>query len=373
MKRLLTGIVLLFFGGTAALSQEELKLKFRSRALLDAAVSDYGKDNVQGYYRLEDFRIGFKATYGKYEMKADVGWSGDKMKIKDLLLNYHFGNGTLSLGNTYEPFSMDMLISTADLRLHQSASSVLAFTDGRKTGVTYHYRTEAYYLATGFYTCNDINNLGDGQKNAFVSTSRIAWRKMKEDNRLFHIGGAFSFRTKEVNKALPVKRMGSAGITSMFSNPLLEAEVSDMGTELKGVIEALYIAPRWMVQAEYYLNHLNRPFQGKAYRPHGGYIQGGFLLTGIGFGYDSDYGIPGRPVSPKAIELLARFNYTDLNDAHAGISGGEEKDLSLGVNFYLSRYIGMKLNGSYVWVGKHCNEFYQKDFFLGQIRLQYIF
>ena len=49
-----------------AQADEPLTVKFRSRALLDAAVSGYGKESVQGYYRLEDFRVGFKATYRQY-------------------------------------------------------------------------------------------------------------------------------------------------------------------------------------------------------------------------------------------------------------------------------------------------------------------
>ena len=53
-----------------AQADEPLTVKFRSRALLDAAVSSYGKESVQGYYRLEDFRVGFKATYRQYEMKG---------------------------------------------------------------------------------------------------------------------------------------------------------------------------------------------------------------------------------------------------------------------------------------------------------------
>lgn len=36
-----------------------LRIKFRARALLDAAISGYGKENVQGYYRLDDLRVGF--------------------------------------------------------------------------------------------------------------------------------------------------------------------------------------------------------------------------------------------------------------------------------------------------------------------------
>lgn len=127
-----------------------------------------------------------------------------------------------------------------------------------------------------------------------------------------------------------------------------------------------------MVQGEYFLNRLNRT-EREAYRPQGGYVQAGFLVRGRGFAYDDLYSIPGRPGSKQAIELTARFNYTNLNDGRAGIMGGRESDVSLGANFYLNEYLAVKLNGSYVLVGEHCNEFYKKNLFLGQLRVQYIF
>lgn len=357
---------------TAVSAADSLKVKFRSRALLDATASGYGKDDVQGYFRLEDFRVGFKANYGKYELKADIGLGGGKVAVKDLQFNYHFKNSVLSVGNGYEPFSMDMLISTADMRFNQSASSVLAFTNSRKLGVTFHYYNDHCYLATGVYTNNDINHLGSDKKNSLVSTSRAVWRKRKGHN-LLHVGGAFSFRTKDVNKDAPVGSLGSAGVTSMFGEDLLGAEIDHAGTELKGLVEVLYTSRKMLLQGEYFYDRMNRTGGLEAYRAHGGYVQGSWLLAGEGFEYDAMYGIPGRPVSDKAIELVARFNYANLNDGNSGISGGVEKDLSLGVNFYLNKYIGFKLSGSYVWVGDHCGSFYDKDFFLAQARLQYIF
>lgn len=67
------------------------------------------------------------------------------------------------------------------------------------------------------------------------------------------MGGAFSFRTKEVNtSASPEGSVSSDGVTALFSEPLLEASFPDMGTEVKGLVEALYMAPRFMVQAEYF-------------------------------------------------------------------------------------------------------------------------
>lgn len=353
---------------------DSLRVKFRSRALLDATASGYGKESVQGYSRLEDFRVGFKATYGNYELKADVGLGGGKVAIKDLLLNYHFKNSVLAFGNAYEPFSMDMLISTVDMRFNQSAASVLAFTNSRKLGLTYHYYTDNCYLATGIYSNNDINKLGTDKKNSIVSTTRAVWRRQdRERQRLIHVGGAFSYRTREVNKDTYTGSVSSAGVTSMFPVSQLGAEITDMGSEIKCLVEALYTSRKVLIQTEYFVDRMNRRDGKPAYTAHGGYVQGSCLIAGEGFEYDAMYGIPGRPSSEMSLELVARFNYTDMNDAGSNIFGGEEKDLSLGLNWYLNRYIGIKLNGSYVWTGSHCNSFYSKDFFLAQARIQYVF
>lgn len=167
--------------------------------------------------------------------------------------------------------------------------------------------------------------------------------------------------------------VSSDGVTSMFPSPLLEAEIDNMGTELKGLLEALYTSRKVLLQAESFVDRLNRSGGLRHYLAYGGYAQGSYLIVGEGFDYDEMYAIPGRPLSGKAVELVARFNYTNLNDGKSGIYGGEEKDLSLGVNWYLNKYLGMKFNGSYVWVGDHCDSFYDKNFFLFQARIQYIF
>lgn len=131
-------------------AQKPLNIKFRSRGLLDASISGYDNNETKSYFSLEDFRIGFKASYKKDEIKVDIGIDESKLKIKDLIYNRHFKKSTLSIGNMYEPFSMDMLISTADLRFHQSATSVQAFTNSRRFGTTY-IRQQLLFCHRSFY------------------------------------------------------------------------------------------------------------------------------------------------------------------------------------------------------------------------------
>lgn len=372
LRQLVVAAMLLF--GAAVSYGDSLKVKITSRALLDATASSYGKEDVEGYYSLEDFRLGLHARYGRYEFMSDLEFGRGDFSVMVLLLNYHFKNSVLSFGNGYEPFSLDMLISTIDLRFNQMAPSVTAFTNSPRLGFTYHYYNDNWYLATGLYTHNDMNKLGKDKKNAFISTSRAVWRKHDEDTGdLLHIGGAFSYRTKETNKDNPIGSISSFGVTSMFPESMYGATIDNMGSELKGQVEAVYASRKVLMQGEYFYDRMNRTGGKPAYNAHGGYIQGSYLIKGERFNYDSMYGVPGRPSSEKAIELVARFNYTDLNDDKSSIFGGEGKDLSVGVNFYLNKYVGVKFNGSYVWVGEGCNSFYDKDFFLAQARVQYVF
>ena len=108
-------IAVFFMGWPVVRANGPLQVKFRSRALLDATVSGYGKEKAQGYYRIEDFRAGFKATYGRFEIKADVGIGDRKLVFKDLVLGYRFKNGVLSFGNSYEPFSMDIRLTSVSI------------------------------------------------------------------------------------------------------------------------------------------------------------------------------------------------------------------------------------------------------------------
>ncbi len=354
-------------------AEEKVKLKFSSRGLLDITASNYGKDSYQAYFRIEDFRAGFKAKYKRCTLKADIGYGSGKFKIKDLMFIYHFKNNNIVLGNAYEPFSLDMIISTMDLRFNQSAGSVLAFTNSRRLGITYHHFNDYWYLATGLYTNNDVNSIGKNQKNSFISTSRINWRKHISKDELFHAGIAYSITTKEVNTKEPVTgSLVNPGITAMFDDNLQEALIPNMEEKMKGCFELLYMAPKWLIQSEYFIGHINRT-NAKSYHPHGGYVQGSYLVKGRGFVYEDDYDIPGHSQSDSSIELVLRFNYSNLNDSKSQVFGGEEKDLSLGINYYINKYFGIKANGSYVWVGEACKNLYQKNFFLPQIRCQYIF
>lgn len=367
--------IIIIFQGISSKAQDSMKLRFRSRALMDASISGYCNNETRTYYSFEDFRIGFKASYKKDEIKVDIGIDESKLKIKDFIYNRHFNNSILSIGNMYEPFSIDMLISTADLRFHQSAASVQAFTNSRRFGTTYHIFNNSYYFATGVFTNSNINNLKNNTDGTFILTSRGVWRKQYRPYKSFlHLGSAISLRSKLKNKKNPYNvTQESNGVTSLFDKPLLYTELTNARYEFKAMTELLYTSERFMIQSEYFIKLTRLNNDTPNYISHGGYIQGSILLIGKGFGYDSQYAIPEKPKDSESMELSIRANYTNMNNRKADIYGGEETDFSIGINYYFNNFFGIKLNCSYVHSGKYCNDFYRKDIIIPQARVQYKF
>ena len=83
------------------------------------------------------------------------------------------------------------------------------------------------------------------------------------------------------------------------------------------------------------------------YRPWGAYIQGGFLIKGNFFNYDEWDALPLTPKESKSLLLSGRINVTNLNDGP--VKGGMQQDITVGLNYYMNKFLILKLNGSVVW------------------------
>ena len=53
---------------------------------------------------------------------------------------------------------------------------------------------------------------------------------------------------------------------------------------------------------------------------------------------------------PKSWELVAAYNYTDMNDGD--ILGGKLSDWSLTMNYYINKYMIWRVSGHYVHAGE---------------------
>lgn len=176
---------------------DKLQYKVTGRMLMDGGVYLRNDNHFGNGTEFNDLRVGMRATYQRWDMKVEIGYVGSKVSIKDAFATYTSGKHIIQVGQFYEPFTMDMLCSTFDLRFHQSPGSVLAMTNSRRLGVAYTYNATHYYACGGLFTDNDISNLKNTSQGYAVD-GRFVYRPVNEAGKLLHLGIAAIYRTPMV-------------------------------------------------------------------------------------------------------------------------------------------------------------------------------
>ena len=353
---------------------DKLQYKVTGRMLMDGGVYLRNDNHFGNGTEFNDLRVGMKATYQRWDMKVEIGYVGSKVSIKDAFATYTSGKHIIQVGQFYEPFTMDMLCSTFDLRFHQSPGSVLAMTNSRRLGVAYTYNATHYYACGGLFTDNDISNLKNTSQGYAVD-GRFVYRPVNEAGKLLHLGIAAIYRTPDGalpdddNKNTFVYK--SAGVSTIDNRNLIYAEVDNARHQVKLGTELLIYYGKFFFQSEYIRTQVKRRNGLADYTGQGGYAQCSWLLIGDTYAYDAALACPSRPIG-RVLELCGRFNIVDMNDRTAEVLGGAQKDFSLGLNYYINKHIGIKVNYSYVISGKHIREISDKNFSVLQARFQFI-
>ena len=133
-------------------------------------------------------------------------------------------------------------------------------------------------------------------------------------------------------------------------------------------VEVIGIYRKWYLEGHYLMVHVNRAGVPN-YNGQGGYVQGGYMILGEKQNYNPITGMVANPV-PKSLEILCRYNRTNLNDA--GITGGKLSDISAGMNYFINKYIVARLNYVHVMTS-HDAPGGTDDFDLIQGRIQFSF
>lgn len=354
---------------------DQLQYKISGRMLMDGGVYLKNRGHFGNGTEFNDLRIGVKAAYQDWRMKLEMGYAGNKAAIKDAFATYSRMNHSFQIGQFYEPFSMEMLCSTFDLRFHQSPGAVLALTNSRRMGVAYTYNSKHYYLCGGLFTDNDLSNLKNVSQGYAVD-GRMVYRPLNEKGKLVHIGVAAIRRTPdgvspgdENEHTFTYK---SPGVSTIDNRSLLLANVDNAKSQLKIGTELLVYYRKFMLQSEYIRAHVKRQGGLNDYTAQGAYAQCSWLLLGQSYLYDEEAACPGRPEG-KSLELCTRFNYLTLNDRAAGVEGGMQKDFSIGLNYYVNKHMAFKLNYSYFVPGTHTKTLDNSNFSVLQGRFQFIF
>ncbi|MCX8064308.1 MAG: porin [Candidatus Hydrogenedentes bacterium] len=327
-----------------AFGEEEDGVQFR-RARIDFSGKIY--ENVQ--YRME------------FDFAGDRDLSG-KGKFTDVYITFvdfpYLGN--LQVGHYREPFGLERLTNNNYITFLERGLND-TFTPKRNVGFMAFdsvFDNRFIWQAGIFKETDDFPSDDDtNEDKGYSFTGRIVYLPLfKNDGKqLLHLGLAYSYRDYDGipfrYKTQPECALAYTYLDTdryegfRLSTDALVDDVNLVGSEL------LFIYGPWSLQGEYMTSFVDT-YLGGNQRFSGGYLYTSYFLTKETRAYNRDNGILSRirpinnfdPKSGKwgAWEVGLRYSWIDLNSEI--IRGGEERNWTLGLNWYLNPNTRLMLN-----------------------------
>jgi phosphate-selective porin OprO/OprP len=250
------------------------------------------------------------------------------------------------IGSFREPFSLARHTSSNDLGFLEWPLPVAAMAPGRNYGLMVRHREINPRLTWAASLTTNSTDTDDNQGNSKLTvTGRITGLPVYHDQgrRLIHLGLAYSLRSPEGDefryRARPEARFAPFFVdTGTFPAT---------GNSLVGLEFATVQGP-WWVQAEGIGSFVSAEDAGDPTFT-GAYVEAGWFFTGESRFYQTQDGTFGR-LQPNrlfrggnpfdldsnggALGVTLRYSQVDLSDG--AISGGELRNASLGLNWYLT-------------------------------------
>ena len=293
------------------------------------------KDSQDSEFRRARLFVSGKALDDwRYRFEYDFAANHD-FKIKSAWVGYNgFKPFTIRAGNILEPFSLEALTSSNNITFMERALPK-AFSPDYKVGALVNTYGENWSAAAGLFDGNIRNGSNDG----WGAAARVTAAPIRSKHRLLHLGAAVEYREPDtVNynsrpEANLADRLASTGT------------LSDVDKTISVGLESAAVYGPFSLQGEYMQVSVERNNQRSDPDFNGWYVFGSWFVTGEHRRYNSKKGTF-KQIRPKseygAWELAARYSAVDLEDKT--VTGGEENNLTLGVNWYLNRYIRFMAN-----------------------------
>lgn len=359
-------------------TDETLKISVGGRIYFDGAVFVDDDTDLGNGVTVPDIRIGVKADYKKWSMKVDMGFARSKVSAKDIFVQYNFKkNSYMRLGHYAEPFSIDAMESSGNIKFLTANTSSSAFAPGRKLGLQYIGWGDKFWASAGVFGDGAAMDGAEGD-DGYAGTARFVFNPLQSPGKILHIGLAGSARVADAAGYTdgiqnPKTIIYKAGFnTNVERRTAIGASVGGADYQAKYAVELIAAAGPVYLQSEYFHTNVKAKHGAPSYKASGAYGQIGFLAIGGNYTYSQSWARMGNP-KPGSLEFLLRYNYTDLDDVSSDIRGGRMTDASFAANYYINKYMVFKLNYTYMHLGEYANMAVGENISMIQARFQVVF
>lgn len=366
------------FAAAANAQENKLVVKPSGRILMDAAFLNSSNKAVDEQcvdgVNVPDIRIGMKVSYGKWEGKADIGYARGSVSPKDIFIQYNFNKQNFLRGGYFvHQFGYQSATSSSFKVSMEEPETHSAFgVGGRLVGLMYEHSDNKFMGTGSIYTDaqsfkKQTNHTGY-QGTGFLT--RLVYHPLIEKGNLFHVGIGLNYELAAENRSnmefkapYPVR---VAGINA------IGAKITDAKSDFKFSGEVMAAKGHVGIEGQYIFMNVDRKGDAKSYKAWGAYGNLRFLLNNEYEYVKNDAGI--ATPAPKSWELVAAYNYTDMNDAKAGFHGGKLSDWALTMNYYINKYMIWRVSGHIVRAGESDYSGFNKNTFrVIETRLQFKF
>ena len=350
----------------------DFNCRFIGRALFDFGVFADDKTELGNSVDLYDVRLGAVLDFtDNFGGKIELGFVNNKVSLKDVYLDFRKGSHLVILGHYFEYFALGARIGSSDMKFNGYTATDQAFGDRRKFGLSYAYKRERWDLCVGVFDDKDAGSSADHRDEGYVVATRAQYRPLIRDGRVIH--AALSSRFYKLGGNAGNRLSYTAGAPStLVRHDFLRADLTDATSEWKYAADVVMTLDRWYAQAEYLHARVKRLDGAEPFRGEGGYAQIGYALLGGRYAYNLNTGMASS-TGPGSLEVLCRYNFTDMNDRKAGVMGGRQRDISVGAAYYFNKYVAVKASYTNVSLDKHSPVAGKQSFDMVQGRIQVSF
>lgn len=366
------------FAAAANAQENKLVVKPSGRILMDAAFLSSSNKAVDEQcvdgVNVPDIRIGMKVSYGKWEGKADIGYARGSVSPKDIFIQYNFNKENFLRGGYFvHQFGYQSATSSSFKVSMEEPETHSAFgVGGRLVGLMYEH-SDNKFMGTGSIYTDAQSFKKQTNQTGYQGTgllTRLVYHPLIEKGNLFHVGIGLNYELAAENRSnmefkapYPVR---VAGINA------IGAKITDAKNDFKFSGEVMAAKGHVGIEGQYIFMNVDRKGDAKSYNAWGAYGNLRFLLNNEYEYVKNDAGI--ATPAPKSWELVAAYNYTDMNDAKAGFHGGKLSDWALTMNYYINKYMIWRVSGHIVRAGESDYSGFNKNTFrVIETRLQFKF
>ena len=377
-KYIMAAALVMGFAAAANAQENKLVVKPSGRILMDAAFLSSSNKAVDEQcvdgVNVPDIRIGMKVSYGKWEGKADIGYARGSVSPKDIFIQYNFNKQNFLRGGYFvHQFGYQSATSSSFKVSMEEPETHSAFgVGGRLVGLMYEHSDDKF-MGTGSIYTDAQSFKKQTNQTGYQGTgllTRLVYHPLIEKGNLFHVGIGLNYELAAENRSnmefkapYPVR---VAGINA------IGAKITDAKNDFKFSGELMAAKGHVGIEGQYIFMNVDRKGDAKSYNAWGAYGNLRFLLNNEYEYVKNDAGI--ATPAPKSWELVAAYNYTDMNDAKAGFHGGKLSDWALTMNYYINKYMIWRVSGHIVRAGESDYSGFNKNTFrVIETRIQFKF